>query len=79
MPEYAPRVSPPERVVDDLNVPAMRRDVLEVIARVAESSGDPVVRAVCSQIWEEFTVIWRHGKPSPPEIPTWDNLGIKNA
>lgn len=68
MPEYTtPRIPAGIRIVDELAVPATRRDVLDVLGKLAENAGDPAVRKVCGEVWEEFTVIWRHG---PPEQPT---------
>jgi len=69
MAEYTPKVPTPEyaaKPADDLAVPATRRDVLEVLGLFAEESKSPDVRRVCAEIWEEFTVIWRHGPPQHP-------------
>ena len=44
---------------DELNVPLTRRDMLAVLAELAEQAPDPATRGACALVWEKLTVAWR--------------------
>ena len=59
----APLPSPP----DPLDVPATRRDVLAVLARLAANPFYPNTASPAALAWEHFTVVWRGHEASAPD------------